>query len=227
MIFLVVGFGKHFPMLYQLLFDYAPFFSKFRIPSMIYLILVFTFSFLTATSIDYIIKLNKDDLIKSSQIVVGTFIGIIILFFIFGESIFNFSSPGDARFPNYIQFVQAIRVDYFNKGLILALAVSLSFFGLIWSYVHRKISKNLFLYSMLAILVVDLWILNNEFLSLTKKKNFESQFIKDTVIDHILDDDSNFRIFPADDLGSNTYGCLLYTSPSPRDRSLSRMPSSA
>ena len=25
----------------------------------------------------------------------------------------------------------------------------------------------------------------------------------------------------------NTYGCLLYTSPSPRDRSLSRMPSSA
>ena len=206
LIFLVVGFGKHFPMLYQLLFDYAPFFSKFRIPSMIYLILVFTFSFLTATSIDYIIKLNKDDLIKSSQIVVGTFIGIIILFFIFGESIFSFSSPGDARFPNYIQFVQAIRVDYFNKGLILALAVSLSFFGLIWSYVHRKISKNLFLYSMLAILVIDLWILNNEFLSLTKKKNFESQFIKSTVIDHILNDDSNFRIFPADDLGSNIYG---------------------
>ena len=119
LIFLVVGFGKHFPMLYQLLFDYAPFFSKFRIPSMIYLILVFTFSFLAATSIDYIIKLNKDDVIKSSQIVVGTFIGIIILFFIFGESIFSFSSPGDARFPNYIQFVQAIRVDYFNKGCLL------------------------------------------------------------------------------------------------------------
>ena len=93
-----------------------------------------------------------------------------------------------------------------NKGLILALAVSLSFFGLIWSYVHRKISKNSFLYSMLAILVIDLWILNNEFLSLTKKKNFESQFVKSAVIDHILDDDSNFRIFPADDLGSNIYG---------------------
>ena len=55
---------------------------------------------------------------------------------------------------------------------------------------------------MLAILVIDLWILNNEFLSLTKKKNFESQFIKSTVIDHILDDDSNFKFFPADDLGS-------------------------
>ena len=31
----------------------------------------------------------------------------------------------------------------------------------------------------------------------------------------------------ADDPGDNTLSCLLYTSPSPRDRSLSRMPSSA
>ena len=205
-IFLVVGFGKHFPLLYRLLFDFAPFFSKFRIPSMIYLILVFTFSYLAATSIDYVIKSNKNDLLKNSQIVLSVFIGISIVFFIFGESFFNFSSSGDARFPNYIQFVKEIRLDYFNKGLILALFISISFFGLIWSYVHSKISKNLFLYSMLAILVIDLWILNNEFLSLTKKKNFKSQFIKSAVIDYILRDDSDFRIFPADDLGSNIYG---------------------
>ena len=206
LIFLVVGFGKYFPLLYRLLFDFAPFFSKFRIPSMIYLILVFTFSYLAATSIDYVIKSNKNDLLKNSQIVLSVFIGISIVFFIFGESFFNFSSSGDARFPNYIQFVKAIRLDYFNKGLILALFISISFFGLIWSYVHSKISKNLFLYSMLAILVIDLWILNNEFLSLTKKKNFKSQFIKSAVIDQILRDDGDFRIFPADDLGSNIYG---------------------
>ena len=206
LIFLIIGFGKHFPLLYRLLFDYAPFFSKFRIPSMIYLILVFTFSYLTATSIDYIIKSKKTDLMKSSQIVLGTFVGIIIVFFIFGESFFSFSSSGDARFPNFIQFVQEIRIDYFNKGLILALVISISFSGLIWGYVHSKISKNLFSYGMFAILIMDLWILNNEFLSLTKKKNFKGQFVKNSVIDHILDDDSNFRIFPADDLGSNNYG---------------------
>ena len=115
---------------------------------------------------------------KSSQIVLGTFVGIIIVFFIFGESFFSFSSSGDARFPNFIQFVQAIRIDYFNKGLILALVISISFSGLIWGYVHSKISKNLFSYSLFAILIMDLWILNNEFLSLTKKKNFKGQFVK-------------------------------------------------
>ena len=35
------------------------------------------------------------------------------------------------------------------------------------------------------------------------------------------------RSFEIPDLFGNLIGCLLYTSPSPRDRSLSRMPSSA
>ena len=33
--------------------------------------------------------------------------------------------------------------------------------------------------------------------------------------------------FDADVTGANDYACLLYTSPSPRDQCLSRMPSSA
>ena len=35
------------------------------------------------------------------------------------------------------------------------------------------------------------------------------------------------EVAPADHITFMSFGCLLYTSPSPRDRSLSRMPSSA
>ena len=35
------------------------------------------------------------------------------------------------------------------------------------------------------------------------------------------------NIIITSDLGTSTYSCLLYTSPSPRDRQKSRMPSSA
>ena len=73
-IFLIIGFGKHFPIFYQILFDYAPFFSKFRIPSMIYLILIFTFTYLASASLDYIIKSNKGDIIISSKLILGSFI---------------------------------------------------------------------------------------------------------------------------------------------------------
>ena len=38
---------------------------------------------------------------------------------------------------------------------------------------------------------------------------------------------ANYIPFQSPDGGPNFYPCLLYTSPSPRDRSVSRMPSSA
>ena len=44
---------------------------------------------------------------------------------------------------------------------------------------------------------------------------------------HVVQRKHNFAIVDEVDSGSMLYGCLLYTSPSPRDATLSRMPSSA
>ena len=205
-IFLLIGFGKHLPIIYQLLFDYAPFFSKFRIPSMIYITLIFSFSYLSASALDYIANSNKIRLISVSQTVLGTFITISFFLFLFGENLFSFSAPGDNRFPNYINFVQKIRIDYFNKGLILALFISIITLGLIWGYAKDRLNKNVFLSVIVGILVFDLWILDREFLSLTEKKNFDNQFVKDSKINYMLADNDNFRIFPADELSTNYYG---------------------
>ena len=205
-IILLIGFGKHLPFIFQLLFNYAPFFSKFRIPSMIYVILIFNFSYLAAASIDLLISSGKNDLLKASKLILIPFILIVLLFLIFGESLFSFSSLGDNRFPDYLQFVQKIRVDYFEKGAMLALAISLSFFVIIWMYSNDKLRRYFFSSGILVILLVDFWILNNEFLSLTKKRNFENQFVKSPLIDFLVKDDSDFRIFPADNLGSNMFG---------------------
>ena len=41
------------------------------------------------------------------------------------------------------------------------------------------------------------------------------------------EDESAVKIINASDVAVDTVSCLLYTSPSPRDRSVSRMPSSA
>ena len=45
---LIPGFGKFFPLLYKPFFELFPFFSKFRIPSMIYALLPITISILAA-----------------------------------------------------------------------------------------------------------------------------------------------------------------------------------
>ena len=52
-------------------------------------------------------------------------------------------------------------------------------------------------------------------------KNFMSTYAKVATHDG---DDEPIQIWAKD---ADSYGCLLYTSPSPRDRTRSRMPSSA
>ena len=58
-----------------------------------------------------------------------------------------------------------------------------------------------------------------------------SQSDDETLIDiDTRSNDGSAEIITADDIRAGvslTYGCLLYTSPSPRDRTRSRMPSSA
>ena len=43
----------------------------------------------------------------------------------------------------------------------------------------------------------------------------------------VTDGDAHAETFLSEIIGANPYPCLLYTSPSPRDATLSRMPSSA
>ena len=84
---------------------------------------------------------------SSTKLVLGSFIIISSIFFLFGETLFSFHSPSDSRFPNYVQFVQNIRKDYFIKGVILALAISIGLSGIIWSFINEKIKKYTFLSS--------------------------------------------------------------------------------
>ena len=79
--------------------------------------------------------------------------------------------------------------------------------------------------SMLVVLVILLIILNLGIIYfLTRKK--EKEQIQDTT--QILKDEINLlKSSFNNSFGDMSKDCLLYTSPSPRDATLSRMPSSA
>ena len=56
---LITGFGSHFPLLYRPFFEIFPFFSKFRIPSMIYAMLALTISILAAKGFDVLLSTER------------------------------------------------------------------------------------------------------------------------------------------------------------------------
>jgi len=204
---IITGFGSHFSIIYKPLFYFAPFFSKFRVPSMIYMMLSLILPMLAAMSLDKMIKQkNKNDIFNDSLKLIGVFISLSLFLLLFGESILSFSSSGDARFPQYINILKNIRVSLFNKGLMLALFISAVTLTSIWFYSEKSLSKDILGFTLIGFLIFDLWIVNNEFLSLKPSKSMVSQFNKTKEILFMKNDSSRFRIFPADEINANKFG---------------------
>ena len=206
-IILVIGFGSHLPLFYKPLFKFAPFFSKFRVPSMIYMMLSLTMSMIAAISIDKITNEKyKKGIFRDSLKVFGVFIFFSIILFLFGESLLSFSSPGDNRFIHYIEIVKDIRLELFNKGILLALLICFGALTIIFLYSKNKISKERFSFILIVILVIDLWVINNEFLSLKDSKSMKNSFVQTQDVKYLIADTSSYRVFPADEIDANKYG---------------------
>ena len=204
---LITGFGKFFPLLYKPFFELFPFFSKFRIPSMIYALLPITISILAAKGYDTLVSSKGEKhIFKKAFYFVGGIVAVSFLFLIVSDFMIDFSSSKDGRYNSSIQGqLRSIRYDLFNKGCFLAISVSLCFLGLYYSYVKNKISKSLFNFGVIGLIILDLGILNNEFINVKPKKNMDRMFKKNSIIDHLISDKSNFRVFPADEITSNKY----------------------
>ena len=203
-----VGFGSYFPALYKPLFLLAPFFSKFRIPSMIFILLAISIPYLAAIGLDKLITNEKKQIVKKKILwVFGGFIGLTFIFLIFGEAILSFSSLSDNRFnPAILSQVKDIRKELFNKGIMLALVLSGSTFGLSWLFLKGEVNKKIFSTLIVLFSIGDLWVVNNEFLFLKKPEKINLYFRETPLINYLKNDNSHFRIFPVDELNSNKYG---------------------
>ncbi len=206
-IILVIGFGSHLPLLYKPLFKFAPFFSKFRVPSMIYMMLSLTMPMIASIAIDKITNEKyKEEVFSISLKVFGVFIFSSVILFLFGENLLSFSDMRDNRFTHYIDIVKDIRLELFNKGLLLALLICLGSLTTIFLYSKNKISIKEFSFFFIAILIIDLWVVNNEFLSLKDPKSMKNLFTQTQDIKYLKSDTSAFRIFPADEIDATKYG---------------------
>ena len=204
---LITGFGSYFPILFEPFYSYFPFFSKFRVPSMIYILLAVTVPFLAARGFDRIMMAMDDsDILKKSLYVAGGIAGLSIILLIIGETTFTFKKLGEPNYnPAVLSQIISARVELFNKGLLLALLISGSVLGLIWAVINKKVSPNLFGFGIICLVVLDLWIVNLEFLKLNPPRNMNRYFQEDAIVKHLISDSSYFRIFPVESFSTNKF----------------------
>ena len=174
---------------------------------MIYAMLPIPISILAARGFDLLsaFKDKKQTCLKVLY-VAGGVATLSLILLIISDSLIDFNSPRDGRYNLSIKTqLKSLRYDLFNKGIILALVLSISFFLLYYYFYKNKILESLFSYGIIGLVVLDLGVLNNEFVNVKPKKNMNDIFQKNSIINHLVADTSNFRIFPADDISSNKY----------------------
>ncbi|MDZ7681497.1 MAG: hypothetical protein U5J63_07195 [Fodinibius sp.] len=187
--------GYHFPLLNEFMFNYMPYFNKFRTPEMWLVVSVFCFSVLAVYGVEALIDIAKNQKKSVNDLLVpmGIALGLGLLFTLGSNALLSFEKEGEAqRYAQQLarqnnlqpdnQRVQQ-RVDqYINsrlkperkemassdatRYLILALLAS----GLIVGFLKRKVSKGYFLAGLLLLTAYDMLSVDSRYVDQEKMK---------------------------------------------------------
>lgn len=206
---ILIAFGKHFSPVFDLFFNFVPFFNKFRVPIMILVLIQFGLAVLAGFGLDYVMKRikelkDRDKALKKIVIIFGIFFIIAGLPLLLKGS-FALAKPEElTRYqPNVLALLKDARFDLLKQDALRTLLLLTASFALVFAYLKNKLTDILFGGLLIGILLFDLLGINNRFLNnLGAPQNIERYFAETETDQFLNNDKSLFRIFP---LG-NLYG---------------------
>ncbi len=198
----LISFGRTFPIAYDLMFHYFPFFDKFRVPSMILVLVQLSFPILAGLGIAKIISLKNENDKKYDNLVRNIFFvlsGIFILTIILGSPIKSWfishiNAAGEKG--TRLQQIHDYMADMFLTDARLAFFFSAAVFGLIFAYLKSFLSRDLMITFIIVISLVDIFRINHRGETYQEIQNIEQLFQKPEYVSAIqsLNDKSVFRI---------------------------------
>lgn len=191
---MLFSLGYHFPLLNRLMFQYVPYFNKFRTPEMWLIVSIFCFSVLAVFGLNSLIQWVTESPQKLGAIknkVYGVAGGTIVigLLFTFGhQSLLSFEKPGEIdryaqsvarqnnvspqnpqvqqRVRQYIDNrVKPKRIEMAQSGSTRFLILALLTGALIWAYFNRKISTGYFVIGLILLTSYDMISIGKQYLN--------------------------------------------------------------
>ncbi len=171
---LIFGWGKNIEPISQWLFDYLPFYDKFRVPSMALVIIFILVPYMAFLGLNQFIKgeETKDYYKKKLIKAIGISAGFGLVWLIIGASTFSFDGMQDERFGQYININLLLddRASLFQASIFKSILLMAATFGLFFLYNQKVLKKNIFIVALGAFILFDLW-------SFDKGQVNESDFI--------------------------------------------------
>ncbi|MFI5251992.1 MAG: YfhO family protein [Bacteroidota bacterium] len=220
--FLLIAFGKFSPFVYELMFNYFPYFNKFRIPAMILQLMPITIGLIAAYGMTFLLELSDKSkevnlavLQKRLIYAAGIIGGALVLCLLAKTAISNFLSDfmftraGEARQyqKEYLDLFIEKRIDVFWGGFLkFALFTCLSL-GVIILYLRGNLQRVSLMLALIGILVLDLGLWDDYYINPKPKNALSDQFTPDQTMTTLSAeaDTSLFRIFPVEDYEDNAF----------------------
>jgi hypothetical protein len=216
---LMLSFGRTWPLLYDILFYNLPYFSSFRAPVMIHILINASFVILAAVGIKTILDITKDKAQTAKFLNSAKFIfpvlALPILFSLIGFQDFYIkqvtTSPlvqkltaqgaNQQQIQQYIGQISQIAYENVKSELLVVGLLLLASFGMIFLYIKGNIKYQVFMLSLIIICVIDLWHIDFKTLHWDNKTDIESYFKTPDYVDWILKNEKNtydFRVLHLD-----------------------------
>ena len=217
-LFILLSFGRHFPLVSNLFFDYFPLYNKFRAVESILAVVGLMVPILALLAVKEVQDGNTDQkvLVKKLMWSAGITGGFALIVAIAPTLFFSFQAS------NHTQIVQALtqslqnNADVANKianGLVedrIAIGRADAFrsfffiligFSIIWTFITKKLNTKLAFGLLALVVLIDMWQVDRRYLN---NKNFEpkttvASYFQPRDVDNFIsaDKDPNFRVFDA------------------------------
>jgi hypothetical protein len=159
---LLISFGRTFPFLYDLMFNYFPFFDKFRVPSMILVLVHLSFPILAGLGIAKVISLKNESDKKTEIFVRNTaivFTGLLAITILLASPIkewFLGRVTASGKENQQIQALHDYMANMFIADARLAFFFSAAVFGMLYAYFKSKLSADLMVIVIGLVVIIDI-----------------------------------------------------------------------
>ncbi len=230
---LFVSFGRHMSWFSYIMLNFVPFFSKFRAPVMILILLQFAVAILAGYGVqalkDLVRQQSPSRLVRILGFSMGGILAFTFFLFLSGSSFQSFmtsiytqadlvhgSRQAIATDANIQTQINAIRFDVFMDDLLLMTFLFSSAALVMILYLTRRIGDGLFFVGIAVLAVLDLLIVAGRLIDPQympgRIDSFYTARQQEPIVQAMHQDTDLFRIFPVDELSTNQYGFFGFSS---------------
>lgn len=221
---IMLSWGRHFPVLTDIFFDFVPMYNKFRAVSMILVVAEFTFPFMGILALSELVngkaeaevsknKTWAEGAWKSVMYAGGITLGILALIFLISQT-FTFKGPEASGLDDLLL---EDRRAMLNTDLGRAFFLVGATIALLWAFIHDKIKNNLVLYGILiAMVTIDMYSVDRRYLnddSFVDEAQYQGRVATATEADNfILKDKTHHRVFKMGDAFNDAHTSYFHKS---------------